>query len=258
MSRWLPILPAVSAVVLLGGCGSPERNACLPGRITSYVSSAKELTYVNRVAFVELDDGEVYTQQSGPLTQAVAKALSDCRLFHIQVVGRDQQIIRDLGLDRPRRYTAEDMQRIREALGCDAVLLGRITNYQPHPHMQAGLYLALIDIRRGKMLWGVDHVWDTTDQEVVNRLKRFYHMEMRDGYGPAHWELALMSPKAFEKFVAFETAQTLMREANEIHHVPERGRWTPAGRGPGEESEKKIEEPIQVPSAAYDNVSEAY
>ena len=77
------------------------------------------------------------------------------------------------------------------------------------PRMQIGLYLQLLDLRRGRLVWGLDHTWDTTDRATEQRIKAFFRSRMRDGYGPLDWRMAVTSPKVFQKFVACEVAETL-------------------------------------------------
>lgn len=197
---------ALVGLVTLAGC---ERPAPQVSRIPSYLSSYRDIERIRRVVFVELGDGQQYPELAEQMTNSLAKALSDAGLFHISVLDRDDALCKDLKLDRPRPYTTEDLAAMRDALDCDAVLLGEIKNFKPYPRMQMGLYLGLVDLRQGRMVWGVDHFWDTTDRALEPRLKRFYQYHMRSGYQPAEWELGLMSPRAFQKFLADEAARTL-------------------------------------------------
>jgi len=75
--------------------------------------------------------------------------------------------------------------------------------------MQAGLVLKLLDLRDGKVVWGVDHAWDAADQETQNRMKAFFDRHIGEGQAPADWKLGTMSPRAFAKFVSDEIAETL-------------------------------------------------
>ena len=75
--------------------------------------------------------------------------------------------------------------------------------------MQIGLFLNLVDLREGRLIWGVDHIWDTTNRLTERSIERFFVKEMRSGYGPANWRLGLLSPRMFGKFVAHEAAGTL-------------------------------------------------
>ena len=103
----------------------------------------------------------------------------------------------------------EWLAAIGRTLKVDAVLLGAITQYQPYPHMTAGVRVRLIDLQDGQLLWAVQQVWDSSDKAVEARMRGFFRTRMRDGYEPLGWELAVISPRHFHKFVAYETARTL-------------------------------------------------
>jgi hypothetical protein len=84
-----------------------------------------------------------------------------------------------------------------------------MSDFRPHPRMQMGLSLRLLDLKRGQLAWAVDHVWDTTDKAVEKRIERYFNDQIRSGYEPMDSRLIMISPKAFEKFIAYEVAETL-------------------------------------------------
>ena len=129
--------------------------------------------------------------------------------FLVKTISRDDPACRDLPLSGKEPLTIKQMAAIRKAFGCRAVLIGLVHDYRPHPHMRIGIYFRLLDLDDGKLIWAVDHVWDTTDRALEPRLRDFFFDEMRSGYEPVDWRLALISPRAFWKFVAYEAAQTL-------------------------------------------------
>ncbi|MBS3734270.1 MAG: hypothetical protein KGY99_05015 [Phycisphaerae bacterium] len=174
-----------------------------------HLSSPDDVRALGRVVLVELAHDDAHTQMAEEMTTALYKALQSRGLFHVSRVGRDDPVCRDLPLGRDEPLTLGELSAIRRRLRCDAVLTGRLNAYAPHPRMQVGLYLNLLDLRDGKVVWGVDHVWDTTERRTRRQLKRFYRDRMSGPYGPVDWKLATMSPKHFAKFVAEQAAGTL-------------------------------------------------
>jgi TolB-like protein len=207
------ILSVVCAAAFLGGCVEvgPDPARAVDPRIGCHKPSPGELRRVRRVVFIHLArEGEGTTLEvTDVMTKALHEALLDKKLFAIEVVDRTSELYRDLKLDRPRRYTIDDIQAIRKTLDCDAVLIGKVRDFQQMPRMKLGLYLSLVDVNEGRVVWGVDHHWDTTDRAVQRRIKTFFERKMRTGYGPTHYELGLSSPRTFAKFIAAETAATL-------------------------------------------------
>jgi len=200
------VLPAVLVALSLG-CAAPEGQT--PKGVNYFLSSRQELTELPRVVMIELAGDAGYPEVGPEMTQALARAVRQHNLFHVQTIPRDHPACRDLPLSGKEPLTIEQMAAFRKALGCRAVLIGLVHDYRPHPHMRMGLYFRLLDLDDGKLIWAVDHVWDTTDQALEPRLRDFFFDEMRSGYEPVDWRLALISPRAFRKFVAYEAAETL-------------------------------------------------
>ena len=201
-------IAAICAIALAAGGCQPAPRPVSAG-INCHLPSPRDLAGLHRVVFVELDDASGHPGVARSATRALYKSIQARRLFHVDVIWRDDPVCRDLPLDKREAFTLADLTSIRQELRCDALLFGRITNFLPYPRMQMGLYLRLLDLKGGKLLWAVDHMWDMTDREVELRAEGFYEGRMRDLYGPAKSDVLLMSPAAFHRFVAFEISQTL-------------------------------------------------
>lgn len=200
-------LVLLAAGCLVSGCwhvGGP------PSPPMGYVASWQGITRLRRVVFVELGaTGGCEPGVARDMTRSLASAVQGKGLFHVDVVERNDPVCRDLALDRMGALSLDEMARMRDALQCDAVLIGRVSHFQPFPRMQLGLVVKLMDVRDGELLWGVEHVWDTTDQNTQRRIRTYFHREVRSGYEPLGYELVLKSPRALERFIAHEVANTL-------------------------------------------------
>ncbi len=200
----------VVLAVLVGGCVHVGPNKPPSPRIACHLAAKDQLRDLRRVVFVELAAEHCPQTVAEDLTRALHKAVQDRKLFHIRLLRRDDQVVKDLRLDTPRRYTMDELKTIRRALDCDAILIGKATSFEPYPRTQVNLYLALVDVRKGVVVWGVDHIWDTTDKDVVRRVKWFTASRLRSQYDQdVSEDIALSSPRAFAKFVAYETSLTL-------------------------------------------------
>ena len=98
---------------------------------------------------------------------------------------------------------------LRKNLKADAVLVGEVTQYYPYPRLAIGLRLKLIDLRDGTLIWAIEQFWDSTDKQVENRAEDFFKTQIRSGFDPIEYRMALVSPHMFLKFVAWEVGQTL-------------------------------------------------
>ena len=202
MKYALVLLPAV----MLLGCAHPEAQQ---RGLNYYLSSAKDLHAIGRVVFVELSAEDRGGAVAADTTDELAVALRDNRLFAINVIRSSDPQYASIPADSFSGLTLEQIAMLHKELDCDAVLMGAITTYQPYPHMRMGLQLKLLDLRSGQLVWAIDQVWDTTEARLEERLKKFFSTHMRKDYEPLGWRLALTSPRAFEKFVAWDAASTL-------------------------------------------------
>jgi hypothetical protein len=202
------LLAAAAGLCLLTGCRAVVEEPDEP--IGFHLSSRRDVLRLRRVVFVELrPEGDCPSAICRDTTEALAHAVLDKRLFHVDIIREGDPMCRDLPLDRLGALEVQELAAIRKALNCHAVLFGRITHFQPHPRMKMGLHLKLLELRDGRLVWGIDHVWDTAERNVENRICRYFRREIRSGYEPLGPELVLKSPRAFERFVAYEVANTL-------------------------------------------------
>ena len=142
------------------------------------------------------------------LTRAVTESLQKKHLFTVQAFERSDPAWQKLDLESVSSYSMEELLVIRKQLRADAVLYGSITRYHPYPHLMVGLHLKMVDLRSGKLLWAIEQIWDSTDKLVERRMKKFYKEHMPSSYEPMNWELLTTSPRAFNKFVVYEIAET--------------------------------------------------
>jgi hypothetical protein len=188
-------------LIVLGGC-SPEVSP-LPNVLT------RSLSGIKRVVFIGLDERNSLPGVAKDMTTALSHAVKARGLFGLDVVDRQDPVCEDVFEVGRGGFTLVQIKELRQTFKCDAILLGSIDDFRPHPRMQLGVSLRMLDLKRGRILWAVDHVWDTTDKAVENRIKRYFRDHIRSGYEPMDWRIAMISPKAFEKFIAYELAETL-------------------------------------------------
>ena len=193
--------------VLLSGCRTHSVSA--PVSDYYYINPNKKLTDVGRVAIIELDNDSSYPQISTDITASLYQALLKKQVFGLTLVRQNDPSWRSLQMQRDSTYTLEQIMAIREALKCDGILLGTVTEFRPYPHMAVGLRLKLLDLRDGQLLWALEQIWDSADKTTEKRIKSYFKSEKRSGFAPLHEELAAVSPLEFIKFVNYEVAGTL-------------------------------------------------
>jgi len=191
-----------------GGCSSTPSQNC-PPKVGYYLAPTEELDRVRKVTIVSLSAPKDNETVAEGMTSALFQTVQGRRLFQLDVIDSNDTAWREMDIDVQQPLTPAQYAALRKAYRCDAILLGTIQEFQPYPRMRMSMRLQLLDLRKGKLLWGIDHVWDTTDQATEYRIRSYFSGHETNQFAPIEWHLATVSPRAFEKFVAYEIAQTL-------------------------------------------------
>jgi hypothetical protein len=194
--------------VLLVGCNS-EKKSGASSQSNYYLNPKKPICDVGRVAIIELNNLSLRPEVSADMTQSLFEAIQKRNVFGLNVVYRSDPACKGLLLEGNQDYTLEQLAMLRKNLKADAALVGEVTQYYPYPRLAIGLRLKIIDLRDGTLIWAVEQFWDSTDKQVENRAEDFFKTQIRSGFDPIEYRMALVSPRMFLKFVAWEVGQTL-------------------------------------------------
>jgi hypothetical protein len=99
--------------------------------------------------------------------------------------------------------------KIKEELGCDAVLFCELTTYRAYPPLAVGWNLRLIDGGPTPTVWSVDEVFDAGNPAVANAARRHYQQQEHDGRPLADSLGILSSPRRFGQYAARAVLETL-------------------------------------------------
>jgi hypothetical protein len=173
-----------------------------------YVDPTVNFANVGKVVVVEFGNHSSDPEFPGYITEAVAEALQKQHLFTVRTVHPVGNEWQRLDLGNVMSLEPKELVKLRDELNADAIVFGSITQYYPYPHLLTAMNLKMVDLRRVKLVWAMEQVWDSSDRNVELRMKQYSRDEMRGGYKPLDWQLMIMSPRAFNKFVASEIAET--------------------------------------------------
>lgn len=203
----LLLVATLLLAALQGGCESVQEGNGMAGSF--YLNPYKDLSNLGRVALVEFDNSSGHPQISADLTEALFVALQKNQVFGLTVVHQDNPAWRGLQENLDSLQALRQLLAMREALKCNGLLVGTVTEYSPYPHMSVGLRLKLLDLTDGQLVWGLEQVWDSGDRDIQRRIKRYFKDDLRTGVASLREELVVVSPLRFGKFVAYEVAETL-------------------------------------------------
>jgi hypothetical protein len=196
-------------LALVCGCRPYQANSGMANSF--YLNPHRDLRSLGRVALVELDNNSGYPKISTDLTEALFVALQKKQLFGLSVVHQDDPAWRGLQENLDSLQALERLLAMRDALKCNGLLVGTVTEYQPYPRMAVGLRLKLLDLTDGQLLWGLEQVWDSADASIGHRIRQ-YSRELRSGSASLQDEMVVISSLKFGKFIAYEVAETLDRK----------------------------------------------
>lgn len=197
------------SLMLASGCSliMPKTPAANPLRYYRYQGA--DLSRVGRVVMLELKNLSSNPQLGNDITVALAEEIQKKQIFGLDTIYPTDPQWKSADLGSSDEYSKEQLSDFRTKLKADALLFGKIIHYRPYPRNSVGLKLQLVDCRTGQLLWAIDQVWDSTDAAVEKRIESFFTLQMRSGYDPMQWKLTMLSPRIYNKFVAYEIARTL-------------------------------------------------
>jgi len=206
--RYCGITAAALAALLIGASCTMMGQPVFVQSGHYYIDPAADFAGIGRVVVFELGNESPHVDIGPYLTDAVTQAFGKRHLFTLRSIGPGDPDWHNMQMAGNHVYSIEEVAVMREKLAADAVVCGSILHYQPYPNLLTGLHIRIIDLRSGKTVWAMEQVWDSSDKTVELRMKRYF-TEMRNGYEPLNWQVFLISPRAFDKFVADEIARTL-------------------------------------------------
>jgi len=202
-AMWMWLGAGAALVCALAGCGQSQASM---EAIPAYSPSPEAIWRLKRVMLVGLDPRDSSPKVARELSESVYIALQSRGAFSVDFVPRNSPAGASLPAGGGPRFTLEELGAMRSALQCDAVMVGSVTGFQSFPGAWMAAQLWLIDLRNGRVLWGVDHAWRTTDASTIKRMERYFTSESEEAEA---LRLAEMSPRTLSRFVAWEIARAL-------------------------------------------------
>ncbi len=203
--KTLPCLVALLALLPLAGCTRPPAPQGLSYQTTAQAGEAL------RVAVLPF--------WLGDRVGRTAQGVSDQFAASLRTLGRHEVI--NVTPERRRtllpddalaanRLSTDALVRIREALQVDAVILGRIEQFDSFDPPVLGLTVHLVSCLDGEVLWSATAHLDGGRQDVQDDLQWWNDHQNGDGNRSlAGWRLALSSPATFARYASDRLVETI-------------------------------------------------
>ncbi len=91
----------------------------------------------------------------------------------------------------------------------DAIIIGKITQYQPYEPPVLGIKIGMFSARSGNIMWSTDAIFDSSEASVIQLLKTYYKKTYQKKQSLYDWKIILLSMKRYARFVAYHMVDTL-------------------------------------------------
>ena len=112
-------------------------------------------------------------------------------------------------------WAAQDMlphdffERLRQGVGCDAVLFVSLTAFEPYPPLRLGWKARLVDCTQYQTWWALDEVFDAGSESVAAAADAYARNQLNLPNPLLSDTGVLESPRRFGQYTAYAVAQTL-------------------------------------------------
>lgn len=173
-----------------------------------YLNPGIDFRTIGKVVIFELDNQSSQPDIAKGITETLTESLQKRHIFTLRRLHPNDADWKSLDLDNADSRSIEELAKMKESLNADAAIFGSVTQYYPYPHLLVGLHLKMVNLKNGKLIWAMEQVWDSSDKNLERRMKIYFDRQMRTGFQPLDWQLFVTSPRAFNKFVTTEIADT--------------------------------------------------
>ena len=195
-----------AAAVLLGGCLGTRS---VPPLGTARMTSDFETYALRRVGLLPAAGPRLGADQAADLQAAFFAEFSAATDFEIvALTEEDLEAIPSMEPHRMGDYRPATILAVARRYRLDALLVPTVTDIQTHPPLRLGLAVDLVSTETGQALWAASIQLDASRAAVQESLRAWTARESGETTDAA-WELALISPRRFARFAAFQLASLI-------------------------------------------------
>lgn len=204
---WAGMLPGL---LLLAGCATPHKVAKENGKPFApsniYRACMFMPMHIKRVAILPVtgEPGE-WQADSGRMEMApiLFQELTKTRTCEVLAVTAEQ-LKAWTGTEAwkaEQKLPSSLFDKLKEALGCDAVLFAHLQRYHAFAPMVVGWRLKLVDLRTNLIVWAADEVFDSSEPAVSKGAALYWKAHAVDGvWTGEETERLVNSPRRFGQF----------------------------------------------------------
>lgn len=201
------ILGVIMMTVIFAGCkGRDDRHHEVMSATTTHQAAE-----IGRVAVLPLFLADGVGRAAAIMGDSMAAGLRELGLHEVVLVTveqRDRLLSHDVVM--ANRMRAEDLLKLSDALHVDAILVGRVEQFDSYDPISMGLACSMLSCRDGEILWSATGHFDGHRQDIQNEVKAWYEHTLSPSANPlSGWKVVLESPQQFTRYVADRMVQSI-------------------------------------------------
>jgi hypothetical protein len=200
----------VVALVILALSSCAARPNANPNGPFSFYTSPQAIEF-RRVAVLPFRAGDKVGRSAAVVTQSMAAALRELGYHEVvtisgdageNLLGRDVLYQNDIA--------ADELLRIRDQLHVDAVMLGRVEQYDSFDPISIGLSVHLVSCLDGSVAWSATGNFDGRRLDVQHDVRRWHNATLTGEHESiGGWKNILQSPGLYSRYVCDRLVATL-------------------------------------------------
>lgn len=208
------ILPVALVALLAAGCADIARNpfrsfpAAPPGAVVWHTTP--RAAEAQRVAVLPFALAERVGKGAAELAPAAAASLRSLGLHEVTLVGPEQAARLNLPDLHANQVPVDSLLAVRDATGCDAVLVGRVEQFDGFHPVSLGATVHLVSCHDGAVLWSAQLQLDGRREDVQRDIEGWWKRSAgAQAVAVNGWRAVLASPREFCRYAADRLAWTL-------------------------------------------------
>ena len=208
-----PFLLIVLAVLLVG-CAELSRNpfrrmpVAPPGSVAWHTTP--RAIEALRVAVLPFALAEKVGKGASELSPSFAGSLRALGIHETVLVGPERAILLTLPDLHAGKVPVDTLLAVRDATGCDAVVIGRVEQFDGFHPVSLGASLHLISCHDGSVLWSAQMQLDTRRDDVQRDIEGWWKRNSGEQASAVNgWKSVLSTPRDFCRYAADRLAWTI-------------------------------------------------
>lgn len=212
------LLAAAAIILVLAGCdgrGPFRRMPVAPPGTVAWQTTPRAGEPM-RVAVLPFALADGLGKSAGDLAPALADSLRALGRHEVVLVGAEQAAALRLPDLHAGAVPVDALLAVRDATGCDAVVLGRVESFDGFHPIAIGVAAHMVSCQDGAVLWSAQAQLDGKRDEVQTDVEAWWTRTSGDAATAVNgWRSVLTSPREFCRYAADRLAWTVITEPKE-------------------------------------------